>query len=985
MKLFCYQFRSYDYNHFSEENTKENLEQQVHIWCLNEHSEPVLVRFNYYSDTYMILPTYIGKRKMNWFAKTNSGVCFAEKLINRFLSEVEIPFKYKCILAKLCYYYKGENDKDPNKGIRYPAIKLRFSNTLMMKKFISEHRNYEIDGTKMNFVFYEDDLDIILKFICDSEIPYVGWIELEGKQVPIEDRISIHDEYIGDLSTLKAYEGQDLNSNSIKPSIVSFDIESYSHNPRAFPDSYDIRDPCFMICFVWKRLGFDETLNIGLVYGLCPPSSNCDHIITVNSEDEFYKKFGEIMRILDPEIITGYNICGYDFPVIYRRLVTYTMNGVMNISRLKELPTKQFFVDKSWSSSASSLNAVKKFETPGVICFDLYHYVSRELREPTNKLDYISKKYCNVGKDPITPKFMFETFKREKDFLHDVTGKSIKLTLKECLEAFDLSLLSDEQLEEYEDIISNMKKILHYCFVDCIRPLQLFDKFGMWIILCEMAATCLVQMEDVYSMGTGRRSTALIVKRGKEEGYVMDYTEQVYRKIAGGKVFDAKVGLHEDVMLLDFRSLYPTIMIGYNLCLTTMVMPGLKIDESRVQIYEEDEFKSMFIKAEEKKGILPGILSDLLDYRQQVRNEMKEETDPSILKIKNARQLAVKTCANAIYGYLPSQYSKFPCVAAGAFTTQLGRMNITKCSDAMTKKYGGQIVFGDTDSFAFKCNVSDPHELIKLSNNMLDDMNGTPEKQGMFPSSMEMELEVIGWYFHTGKKKNYAYCEMDMNPKSENFGKLKTKDGKFDIQMKGLPPVRRETTKWICDIYCELLQMIFSKRSFEDCLEVAFDSVDKLVSGDFNPKDLIKKNRMSGEYKSLTCPMKVFADRMEERGKPIQRGEMVEYLITKNGGTKNGEKMELYDTVIAEGLIIDNEYYILDTKKLFSIISYAYDSTEDIKWKYKTGNYQISKIAKYICRRFKDKEPPSLQEIKTEIFDFIKFIKSEKAEEPQIL
>lgn len=965
MRLFCYQFRTYDDEEF----------QQVHMWCLNEDSEPVLVRFNYYIDIYMILPTFIGTRRINWFQLNRSGITFAVKLLNLIISDSEIDFKYECLLGKTLYYYKGESNDNPDKGLRYPTVKLRFRTKGGANDFVTKYKEgITVEGTKINLIFCENEEDPILKFTCEFNINHVGWVELDVDKVAIEDRISRCLEYIGDRRTLRKYEGSDLNSMSIHPAIVSFDIESFSHNPRAFPDCHDIRDPCFMICFVWKRLGCEDTLKIGLVYGLCPKSSNCDELILTSDEEDFYSKFIDIMRILDPDIITGYNICGYDNPVIHRRIVTYTNIAIANISRLKNLPGKKFYVDRSWSSSAST-TSVKKFETPGVICFDLYHYVSRELNEPSNKLGFISLKYCGEGKDPITPAFMFETFGRLIELLKNTKGnnRGSKITIKESLENFNESLLSPEERDEYEEVMKNMEDILHYCIVDCIRPLDLIDVFDMWVTLCEMSAICGVQIEDVYSMGTGRRSTALITREVRKENYIIDRYYVPHRRVAGGKVFEAMPGFYDFVMLFDFKSLYPTIIAAHNLCYTTIVKEGLDIDDSRVNIYNEDGYQSKFVKKEEKIGVLPKILVNLLESRQNAKKEMFQAEDENERKIKDKRQLALKICANALYGYTISRFSQLPCIPVGGFTTQLGRANILRTSEAMTQKYGGKIVFGDTDSFGLCPDTSNPNEILKMSGYMLDDMNGTDKKKGMYDKPMEMELEQIAAYLITGKKKKYAYCERDMDVKSPNFGKPKRrKDGSYDIQIKGLPPVRRETTPWLKSIYCELLQMIFDRTEFDMCLDYVLKKVGELMNGDVDIKYLVKKNRMNGDYTSLTCPMKVFSDRMETRGKPIQRGEMVEFLITNNGGTKNGEKMELYENVVSEGLVIDNQYYILDCKKLFALLGCVFDNKSEITWKYKTGKYRIERISDYICRRMRDNDIPNMSTLRGEIFQYIR-------------
>ena len=136
---------------------------------------------------------------------------------------------------------------------------------------------------------------------------------------------------------------------------------------------------------------------------------------------------------------------------------------------------------------------------------------------------------------------------------------------------------------------------------------------------------------------------------------------------------DAVTGYYQEpCAVLDFASLYPSIMQAHNLCYSTI------IPSYRIKDYSESEMNKTpqgdyFIKREVYKGVLPIILEDLVGQRKKVKEILKDATDPFDKIILESRQQALKLSANSVYGFTGASVGQLPCLAIAASVTAYGR------------------------------------------------------------------------------------------------------------------------------------------------------------------------------------------------------------------------------------------------------------------------------------------------------------------------
>lgn len=177
---------------------------------------------------------------------------------------------------------------------------------------------------------------------------------------------------------------------------------------------------------------------------------------------------------------------------------------------------------------------------------------------------------------------------------------------------------------------------------------------------------------------------------------------------SGGLVLEPKRGFYDKfVLLLDFNSLYPSIIQEINVCFTTIKhwqynLPG--------QMAEPPP-------AGAENGRLPKVIARLVERRKGVKGLLKKETDPVKAKQLDIRQKALKLVANSLYGCLGFVNSRFYCEPLAALITSTGRENLQKSVELATT-LGANVIYGDTDSIMVYTNESSLDRALDLGRNI---------------------------------------------------------------------------------------------------------------------------------------------------------------------------------------------------------------------------------------------------------------------------
>ena len=715
---------------------KDNFDDDGNVtilsWCLNEESKPYLLRFhNFPAFCYVELPLFLSNRGMNSATKwTNfkAGLVFnsiCNKLQDFKPTGFQLQFKEKL------YFFRGYKKK-------FPMLLLRF-NTLQAMFECKNKLKYplRVKGLKGDNIIssvavkvWETDIPIERKLLTLKDVKYSQWFNIEGVKVQDSDKIShLEHEYVVDWQTMQGIKCDTITH----PKIFSFDIETYTDKHNALPDPLASKHVCYMVSVVVQRIMEPETRKTYMILFGQSYDTDLAELIIVKSELELIDKLQDLIVEHDPEIITGYNILGYDNPYLDTRLKR-TMGEWKPISRL--LDEKVEMKSMSWSSSAYKDQEFNWLAAGGRITVDLLPVIKRDFKLPLYKLDYVANYFLDTGKHEVTAQQMFETYELQaclgdnydpqiaeipKCFIDQKEDPEAGIKFKEE----ELRTMWVDQCKDFA--LSEMKKVVDYCVVDSDLVLDIFEKIHVWIALIEMSNVVAVAPSALFTRGTQIRSLSQIYDEASRKGIVIDHQTFEKMNIEGGFVFNPTPGIYHCIPCLDFKSLYPTVMIANNIDHRSFVPPELedKIPDDMCHVIEWDEeveieedsdseddeneekkkkkkevktetkhYKYKFVK--DADTIIPNLLLRLWKERDEAKAELEKATDPVTKAVFHQKQLQIKLNMNSFYGLFAAQNGgKLPLPQAGAAITSRSR-DSTKLMNSYIESKGYSIVYGDS-------------------------------------------------------------------------------------------------------------------------------------------------------------------------------------------------------------------------------------------------------------------------------------------------
>lgn len=558
-----------------------------------------------------------------------------------------------------------------------------------------------------------------------------------------------------------------------------------------------------------------------------------EFVETVDTEASLIERFIEIVAERDIDVLTGYNTDEFDFKVLRERCERHGVKLSLgrNGERMKFKRRGRF--------SAARLK--------GRMHLDLYpfieHVMAPGLESETLDLDSVAEELLGENKEEMSWEEMKESWREKKDL-----ETFAEYALKDSELAFKLS-------EEIVPQIFELSRITGLIPFDACR-----------LTYGQLTENYLLREAFARDMVAPNRPTRDERSKRRRIG-----------AYEGGFVYTPEAGIHENIALLDFRSLYPTVMVSHNISPDTLNLEGC---EERLDLEEYD-----FTFCQDDHGFFPELVESLVEDRYQLKEEMnKAEKGSSEYRSLDSRQQAEKILANSFYGYLGYDGARWYSRECAQATTFLGRKYIQD-SIKMAEDEGFEVVYGDTDSLFIK------GEAVR---DKLDDFLEKVNSQ--LPSFMELENEGFfktGFFTSTesgeGAKKKYA---------------LMKEDGSMKIT--GFEQVRRDWSPIAKDTQEKVLRKVL-EGEVEEAAEAVKKTIESLREGEVDPADLkiyTKLTKKPENYDS-TAPHVEAAKKAIERGEDISPGDTVAYVVTRGGGniSSRAETVKYADDY-------DSEYYI---------------------------------------------------------------------------
>jgi DNA polymerase elongation subunit (family B) len=530
-----------------------------------------------------------------------------------------------------------------------------FCNNLADRRRVSSKiRRAPLKGLNVKVPLYEANVDPVLRLMHRTGIQSTGWIDTSGADCDRE--FNTHADI--DIRCKNWKDLKPLETTDIAPFVVaSLDIECHSSTGK-FPDPDVPGDACFQIAVTLMRFGSDEVYDkTCLCYKQTDPNLDGCTIKSFDTEREMLMAYTEYLHAHDVDIITGWNIFGFDLNYIMKRAgMTGCPPEFFCMSKIKEHVCN--LSEKKLSSSALGDNKLKIVPTPGRFYFDLFHEVKKEYKLDSYKLDNVSKLYLGDQKIDMPPKEMFARF---------IEGDPVKL-----------------------------REVAEYCIKDTLLPHRLLDKLSTLMNLLEMAKATWVPLNYLVERGQQIKVFSQLTKKARELGYLVptfDYGYKDQTGYEGATVLEAQSGAYyTPITALDFEGLYPSIMMAHNLCYSTLVLdpkyeniPGVEYERFGRHVF-----------AQGVPSVLPNILAELKQFRKQAKKDMAASTGAT-KRMFNGKQLAYKISMNSVYGFTGASVGMLPCVAIASTVTMKGRNMIEETKNYVEEHFpGSKVRYGDS-------------------------------------------------------------------------------------------------------------------------------------------------------------------------------------------------------------------------------------------------------------------------------------------------
>ena len=523
--------------------------------------------------------------------------------------------------------------------------------------------------------------------------------------------------------------------------------------------------------------------------------------------------------------------------------------------------------------------------------------------------------------------------KRWKDFFTGRMVCDVKSSAEELIKSrsYDLDTLcqtvlkikegsrsdvSNDELHEMFETSDGILKLITLTMEDASYIMRLMCELNVLPLALQITNICGNLMGRTLQGGRSERNEFLLLHAFDEKDYIvpdkkvreMTWTTQsenpdetgaattTGRKkpaYSGGLVLEPIKGFYDKfILLMDFNSLYPSIIQEYNICFTTIDEPDTA-----------DELPEIPDSSVEQ-GVLPRQIRSLVECRREVKKLMVPSLEADLKAQYNIRQLALKLTANSMYGCLGFTHSRFFAKHLAALVTQKGR-DILMNTKGIVSKLNYEVIYGDTDSIMINTHSMDYDEVFRIGNNI---------KQSVNKIYRQIELDIDGAfkYMLLLNKKKYAAITVT---------KVKSGELVCATEYKGLDIVRRDWSQISVMAGRMVLDQLLCDLPLDERIESIHTQLEKIrenINEGAVPLGMLtitkQLTKAPKEYqKTASLPHVQVALRMNDtKNKRFKKGDMVNYVICEDG-TDHPAMQRAYhldELRTSEHLKVDKTYYL---------------------------------------------------------------------------
>lgn len=498
------------------------------------------------------------------------------------------------------------------------------------------------------------------------------------------------------------------------------------------------------------------------------------HLSFYPTEKELLEAFVVNFQKWDPDILIGWHVIGFDLQFLEKKFNEHKV--AFNIGREKSPPV---IYEKKNAGWVAQIVGRVVLDGPALLKNNFFKFENY-------KLDTVSQKVLGQGKD-----------------------------IKEK---------GNNKVEEIERRFNEDKESLaEYNLLDCILVLDIFEKLSLIDLTYQRARNSGLQLDKV-----GISTMAFdhfFLPRVHREGYVASNVIDIQREgpSEGGYVLDPKSGIHDYVIVLDFKSLYPSIISTF------------KIDPfSRIKSHEDPLDTPAGIKFSHKKHILPELINDLMEKRKEAK-----------LRGNQNLSQAIKILMNSFYGVMGSTSSRFYHADLPRAITSTGHW-IIKESIKFLESRGYEVLYGDTDSIFVRLKEGEKKHFVESGNEMVKEINNFLSTKIYREFKVNSIIEIQNE--KTYKKLLLPFSRDGVTGAKKRYAGLLLKDGKEELNIVGMEYVRSDWTDLAKKFQSELFIKTFKDEDIDDWIK---KFIERIKDKEFD-KDLIYRKKLSKNPEEYT-------------------------------------------------------------------------------------------------------------------------------------
>lgn len=636
------------------------------------------------------------------------------------------------------------------------------------------------------------DIPFHHRFVYDMDLG--SCVEIEGEEVEAEKK-----NFTTDI-VIRINSVRNVQEFNPRLKVLSFDIENAIQT-----ENHETYGQIFVIGYsIYNGTEFET----GAITG---------------KEEDILWEFNKLITSRDPDVITGYNIDGYDLPVVKYRMGLYRIP--FRIGRDYEEPHR--VQGQYW-------------RVHGRTIADTWWGVKKILHPKHETLNYVAKELLGEGKDNIN------------------------------------------RLKIEEEWQTRPKEVTDYCIKDADLTLKIFNKIRLLDRNMFMSTVAKLPLDDVTNGGTSNYVDSLLIRKADRENIGVPMTSRSMKSapIEGGYVHSIGAGIYDNVVVLDFKSMYPSMIMKYNICFTTFDPHG--------QIEAPNGVR--FLDKEHREGLVPRLLRELMDQRDEVKKLMKSAS-PDEKEYLDGIQGAIKILMNTFYGVLASSFWRFTNLEIGGAVTAFARNTITSLIEKL-KEEDYKVIYGDTDSIFIESGAETHEQAAEVGKELSSRLSSD---EGVI---VEFE-KVMDPLFSHGAKKRYA--GRIVYPVAQ----------KDEVLIRGYEVRRTDSF----DLQSESLSKVFDfvmNRNVEGAVEFRNEIVDKVRHGDdtIDIESLVisRTVKQFDQYKDEKSLANVrIAKKLIEQGETFIPGMKVSWIVTNS--KKSPQEVEPYIDGSKFDFKPDWEYY----------------------------------------------------------------------------